>query len=141
MRIGVIGSGQVAETLGSGFIRHGHEVMLGSRTPEKLESWRSQQGKAGSIGDLAQTARFGELIVLAVKGSGAEAAVRQAGVDNLAGKPVLDATNPIAEGPVQRSIFAVTRAADAARPSTQAVLAAVRDAVAALAPSPPRAQS
>jgi DNA-binding transcriptional LysR family regulator len=42
------------------------------------------------------------------------------------------ARRDIAEGPVRRAIFAATRAADAARPSTQALLAAVRDAAAAV---------
>jgi hypothetical protein len=45
------------------------------------------------------------------------------------------ALRAIAEGPIERAIFASTRAADAARPSTRALLAAVRDAVAAL-PAP-----
>ena len=36
MKIGVIGSGEVAKTLESGFLKHGHEVMLGTRDPAKL---------------------------------------------------------------------------------------------------------
>jgi len=97
MRIGVIGSGEVGASLAIGLRRHGHEVMRGSRDPKKLEAWHADKGKAIAIGNMAETARFGELVVLAVKGSGAEGAVREAGADNLAGKPVLDTTNPIAD--------------------------------------------
>ena len=97
MRIGVIGSGEVGASLAVGLRRHAHEVMRGSRDPKKLKAWQESKGKGIAIGDMAETARFGELVVLAVKGTGAEDAVRQAGIDNLAGKPVLDTTNPIAE--------------------------------------------
>ncbi|HKU36700.1 MAG TPA: NAD(P)-binding domain-containing protein [Polyangiales bacterium] len=106
MRIGVIGSGEVGEALASGLIRHGHEVMRGSRTPAKLEGWKAEHGKTASVGTLAETARFGEMVVLAVKGTGAEEAVRQAGPESLAGKPVLDTTNPIAEKPPQDGVIA-----------------------------------
>jgi predicted dinucleotide-binding enzyme len=106
MRIGVIGSGEVGAVLASGFHRHGHEVMRGSRDPQKLESWHTTAGKGISLGAVTETARFGELIVLAVKGTGAEEAVRQAGIENLAGKPVLDTTNPIAEAPPQDGVLA-----------------------------------
>jgi predicted dinucleotide-binding enzyme len=106
MRIGVIGSGEVGAALSSGLRRHGHEVMRGSRDPKKLKAWQDGDGKGVSVGDMAETARFGELVILAVKGTGAEEAVRQAGIDNLAGKPVLDTTNPLAEAPPQNGVLA-----------------------------------
>ncbi|HKP62515.1 MAG TPA: NAD(P)-binding domain-containing protein [Polyangiales bacterium] len=99
MRIGVIGSGEVGGSLAKGLRRHGHEVMRGSREPAKLEAWQAAEGKGVTLGDPVATARFGELIVLAVKGTAAEEAVRGAGIDNLAGKVVLDTTNPIANSP------------------------------------------
>lgn len=98
MRIGIIGSGQVGAALANGFITHGHEVMRGSRDVAKLAEWRAGAGAKGSVGTFAETAAFGELVVLAVKGSAAEEAVRLAG-DALSGKPVIDATNPIADAP------------------------------------------
>jgi predicted dinucleotide-binding enzyme len=106
MRIGIIGSGEVGAALASGLRRHGHDVMRGSRDPKKLKAWQDEQGKGVAIGDVAETARFGELVILAVKGTGAEEAVRQAGIDNLAGKPVLDTTNPISEAPPQNGVLA-----------------------------------
>jgi predicted dinucleotide-binding enzyme len=68
MKIGVLGSGEVAQTLGSGFLKHGHEVMLGSRDPSKLGSWQAANTK-GRLGTFPEAARFGEIVALAVKGS------------------------------------------------------------------------
>jgi predicted dinucleotide-binding enzyme len=98
-KIGIIGSGKVGEVLGDGFLAHGHAVMRGSRNPAKLEPWRSAAKGNASTGTVAQTAAWGEIIVLAVKGIGAEPAIDEAGAANLAGKLVLDTTNPIADGP------------------------------------------
>ncbi|HZU37849.1 MAG TPA: NAD(P)-binding domain-containing protein [Gemmataceae bacterium] len=98
MKVGVIGSGDVAKTLVSGFLKHGHEVMIGTRTATKLADWAKQNPKA-KVGDFAGTAKFGDLVVLAVKGTVALDALRAAGAANLAGKPVMDATNPIADAP------------------------------------------
>jgi hypothetical protein len=98
-RIAVLGSGQVGQVLADGFLKHGYEVMRGSRSPENLREWKEKAGPKARTGSFAETAKFGEIVVLAVKGTGAEAAVEQAGIDNLAHKPVLDATNPIAETP------------------------------------------
>lgn len=104
MKIGVLGSGIVGETLASGFLKHGHAVMIGSRTPEKLAKWTGEN-PTGSAGTFAETAAFGELLVLSVKGTVAGEALRLAGAENLAGKTVLDATNPIADGPPVKGVL------------------------------------
>jgi len=98
MKVGVLGSGDVGKTLASGFIKHGHQVMLGTRTPGKLASWAAQN-PAGSVGGFGDAAAFAEMIVLAVKGNAAAEVLRLAGPQNLAGKCVIDATNPIQEAP------------------------------------------
>lgn len=98
MKVGVLGSGEVAKVLGGGFLRHGHDVMMGTRDPAKLADWAKQNPK-GSAGTFADAAKFAELVVLAVKGTAAADALRAAGAGNLAGKPVIDATNPIADAP------------------------------------------
>jgi predicted dinucleotide-binding enzyme len=98
MKIGVIGSGVVATTLGSGFLTHGHEVVLGTRESAKLEEWAKENPK-GRVMGFAETAAFAEIIVLAVKGTASLKALRAIGAANLAGKIVIDATNPIAEVP------------------------------------------
>jgi 8-hydroxy-5-deazaflavin:NADPH oxidoreductase len=99
VQIGVIGSGAVGEVLADGFLKHGHQVMRGSRTVEKLQSWRAQSGDRASTGTFAEAAKFGEVVVLAVKGSAAESAIAACGIESLSGKVVIDTTNPIAESP------------------------------------------
>ena len=98
MKVGVLGSGDVAKTLASGFVKHGHLVMMGSRSPEKLKDWAASHPKEAT-GTFSAAARFGELIVLAVKGGAASEALHLAGEENLAGKAVIDACNPIADAP------------------------------------------
>jgi predicted dinucleotide-binding enzyme len=109
--IGVLGSGLVGQTLADGFLRHGHDVMRGSRDPSKLAEWqRAANGASGAraqTGTFAEAARFGEVIVLAVKGSGAEQAVALCG-EGLNGKVVLDTTNPIAESPPVNGVLQFT---------------------------------
>ncbi len=98
-KVGVIGSGSVGKTLADGFLKHGHEVMCGSRDPSKLSDWKAGAGAKASVGTFAEAAAFGEIVVLAVKGTAAEDAVVLCGLGALAGKTVIDATNPIADAP------------------------------------------
>jgi predicted dinucleotide-binding enzyme len=98
-KVGVLGSGQVGEALADGFLKHGYPVMRGSREPAKLEAWKAGAGAHAQIGSFADTARFGELLVLAVKGTAAKAVLELCGAAQLAGKIVIDTTNPIADKP------------------------------------------
>ncbi len=98
MKIGILGSGDVGKVLAGGLLKYGHQVMMGTRDASKLADWLKQNPK-GRVGSFAETAKFGELVVLAVKGTVALDALRDAGAANLAGKPVMDATNPIADAP------------------------------------------
>lgn len=105
-RIGILGSGIVGQVLADGFLKHGYEVMRGTREPAKLADWKKGAGGKGSVGTFAEAARFGEAIVLAVKGTAAEAVVEQAGPEALVGKTIIDATNPIAEAPPVNGVLA-----------------------------------
>ena len=96
-KIGILGSGVVAKTLGNGFLKHGYEVMLGSRNLDKLKDWQAQTGGKGKIGSFSEVTQFADIVVLATKGHGASSAVDLAGLQNLAGKTVIDTTNPIDE--------------------------------------------
>jgi len=98
MKIGILGSGIVARTLGAGLLAHGHDVMLGTRSPEKLIEWRAKNS-GRRTGSVTEAAAFGEALILAVKGLAAIDVLRSAGRDHLAGKTVIDATNPIADTP------------------------------------------
>ncbi len=104
MKVGILGSGSVAKSLAAGFMEHGHVVMLGTRDPSKLEDW-DWKHRGGLVGSFAESATFGETLVLAVKGAGAADALRAAGITNLAGKTVIDATNPIADAPPENGVL------------------------------------
>lgn len=99
MKVSVLGSGAVGQVLADGFLKHGHEVMRASRDGTKLDAWKAQAGERASTGSFAEAARWGSLVVLAVKGTVAESALELCGADALADKTVLDATNPIADLP------------------------------------------
>jgi 8-hydroxy-5-deazaflavin:NADPH oxidoreductase len=61
-------------------------------------SWRIGRGRIPAAG-------FADLVVLAVKGTAAADALRAAGESNLAGKAVIDATNPIADAPPANGVL------------------------------------
>lgn len=102
-KVGVIGSGQVGKVLAAGFLKHGYEVMIGTREPSKLEGYAEEQGL--KVGTFELTAAFGEIVVLATAGRASVAAIALAGPANLEGKTVLDATNPIAEAPPEDGVL------------------------------------
>jgi len=97
MKVGIIGSGDVGQALGTGFATLGHDVKIGSREPEseKLRAWSSQVGTHASSGSFADAAGFGEIIALATLWSGTGQALELAGKHNLAGKVLIDVTNPL----------------------------------------------
>jgi 8-hydroxy-5-deazaflavin:NADPH oxidoreductase len=97
MKIGVLGSGDVGQALGSGLISIGHEVKMGSREAgnEKCRAWVAKSGARASQGTFADAAAFADLAVLATLWSGTENVIQQAEPGNLAGKVVIDATNPL----------------------------------------------
>lgn len=104
-KIGIIGSGIVGQTLANGFLKHGYEVMMGSSDVSKLSEWKSKAGAKGYVGSFAETASFGGIIVLAVKGDAAAEAIKKAGTENLKGKIVIDATNPIANAAPEKGVL------------------------------------
>jgi predicted dinucleotide-binding enzyme len=98
MQIGILGSGDVGQALGAGFIKLGHEVKISSRDPDspKLKPWLAKGGKKASTGSFEETARFADIAVLATLWSGTESALKLAGAPgSLAGKLVMDVTNPL----------------------------------------------
>lgn len=97
-RIAVLGSGVVGQVLADGFLKHGYQVMRGSREPQKLAEWQRGAGAHAHTGTFDEAAAYGELVVLALKGTAVESVVGGVAAQ-LAGKAVIDATNPIAELP------------------------------------------
>ena len=97
MKIAVFGTGDVGQALGKGFVTLGHEVKMGSRSADndKATAWAKEMGPKASVGTYADAAAFGELVVLATLGVANEEVLKSAGHDKLAGKVVIDATNPL----------------------------------------------
>ena len=95
MKVGILGSSDVAKSLARGFLKEGHQVMLGSREPAKLAAWVNENGKNASSGTLIETAKFGELMVLAVQGTKSVEAIQMAQPDNFKCKVVIDTTNSL----------------------------------------------
>jgi predicted dinucleotide-binding enzyme len=95
MKIGILGSGDVAKALGSGFLSRGHDVMLGTRDASKLADWQKEKGARARVGSFADAAAFGDTVVVSTYGMAAVESIEQAGKSNFDGKVVLDTTNPL----------------------------------------------
>ena len=97
MRIGVLGTGTVGQTLGTKLVELGHEVRMGSRQAggEKAVAWAEGAGGNASEGSFADAAEFGQVIVNATAGGVSLDALAQAGASNLAGKTLIDVANPL----------------------------------------------
>lgn len=109
MKVGVLGSGTVGQVLGAGFLKHGHQVMLGTRDPKKSEVQQWVRDTPGAVsGTFEETAKFGELMVLATLGRVVESVIDLAGHENFTGKPVIDATNPLADTPPVNGVLQFT---------------------------------
>jgi predicted dinucleotide-binding enzyme len=106
MKVGILGSSAVGQALGKAFLSEGHEVMIGSRniSKENLIKWQ-KENPSGKLGSFASTAKFGELVVLAVRGDAAEDVVNQAGKENFLNKVVIDTTNPLAKAPPENGVI------------------------------------
>jgi 8-hydroxy-5-deazaflavin:NADPH oxidoreductase len=94
MKIGILGSGEVAQALASGFLARGDLVMLGTRDASKLVDWQ-KSNSAAHVGSFKDAAAFGELVVFATLGSAYESVIETAGKESFDGKIVIDATNPL----------------------------------------------
>src|SRR6185436_11435769 len=97
MKIGVLGTGMVGETLATKLIELGHEVLMGSRTKnnEKAAAWVKKSGAKAKAGDFSDAAAFGEIVLNCTQGAGSLAALNQAGAKNLSGKVLIDVSNPL----------------------------------------------
>lgn len=95
MKIGILGSGNVAQVLGNGYLAKGHEVMLGTRDASKLAEWLKNKDENASVGSFADAASFGEVVFLSVHATAIDAVIELAGKDNFALKTVIDLSNPM----------------------------------------------
>jgi 8-hydroxy-5-deazaflavin:NADPH oxidoreductase len=97
MKIAVLGTGIVGETIASKLVALGHEVKMGSRSAnnEKAAAWVKKAGARASQGTFADAAAFGELLFNCTLGAGSIEALHAAGKENLKGKVLLDISNPL----------------------------------------------
>ncbi|NRB61082.1 MAG: NAD(P)-binding domain-containing protein [Winogradskyella sp.] len=96
-RIGIIGSGTVGKSLGEGFVKYNHNIMLGTRNTDKLSEWKNQLGENAQLGSVDETAKFGDILILATKGTAAKDVIKSLDKKDLMNKTIIDATNPISD--------------------------------------------
>lgn len=105
MKIGIIGSGVVAQTLGAKLVQLGHDVVLGTRDPRKLDEkknmagslrdWVAQTGNQGRVATFQDAAAHGDLLINATLGEVSIDALKMAGADKLASKILIDTANEL----------------------------------------------
>jgi predicted dinucleotide-binding enzyme len=95
MKVGILGAGRVAQTLGNKLVEVNQEVMLGTRNPEKLKDWLAKTGSNAKVGSLAETATYGEILINAVKGTPTLEALAQAGAAGMNCKILIELTNSL----------------------------------------------
>lgn len=95
MKVGILGSGTVGQALAIGFLKSGHEVMVGTRNTKKLADWLENEGEGAEAGSFAQAAKFGQMLVLCCRGMVATEVISMASKDNFTNKILIDVTNPL----------------------------------------------
>ena len=104
-KIGILGSGIVGKTLAQGFSDLGYDVMIATRSAEKLAEWKNEVSDNIKIGSFLETSSFSDLLLLAVKGTVAKEVVADLGNDLLGGKVIMDASNPIENAPPENGVL------------------------------------
>lgn len=103
MKIGLLGTGMVGRAVATRLVELGHDVMMGTRDRAKADDWVASIGRAGGVdplegarsGSFAEAAAHGDVLVNATSGLGSLTALRQAGVEQLRGKVLIDIANPL----------------------------------------------
>jgi predicted dinucleotide-binding enzyme len=102
--VAVLGTGEVGQRLAGGFVKHGYGVVMGTAHPEKKIEWKDAAVKHVKVTTYEDAVKAADAAVLAVKGTVAEFVVKDI-APHLAGKIVMDATNPIAEAPPEKGVL------------------------------------
>jgi hypothetical protein len=97
MKIGLLGSGVVGQTIGTKLVQLGHDVMMGSRDPANPTgiTWAKKEGHHALYGTFMNAAAFGEIIINCTLGAASLEALQAAGSENLNGKILIDTSNPL----------------------------------------------
>jgi predicted dinucleotide-binding enzyme len=94
MKIGVLGTGVVGQTLAGKLLTLGHDVMMGARAADNAKVLAFAERSGGRAGAFGDAIRHGELVINGTRGDGSIAAIRQ-GADHLSGKTLIDVSNPL----------------------------------------------
>ncbi|MEU3602471.1 NAD(P)-binding domain-containing protein [Streptomyces sp. NPDC006798] len=97
MRIGVLGTGGMADALAGHWARAGHRIVVGGRDPGAAERLAARLGPGAGAGGLRDAAGFGEVVLVALPYGAGGDVVRELR-DELAGKTLLDCSNPVGPG-------------------------------------------
>jgi len=97
MRIGVLGTGMVGKAIATRLVELGHEVLMGSRTAENetTAEWITSTGRGASAGTFADAATHGEILFNCTGGAVSIDAIGSARAEGLAGKILVDVSNPL----------------------------------------------
>jgi len=98
MNVGVLGTGVVGQTIGTALVHAGHDVRMGSRTADNTTAaqWAAHhQGGRASHGTFADAAAFGECVFNCTSGQVTLDVLSAAGAEHLAGKVLVDVSNPL----------------------------------------------
>jgi predicted dinucleotide-binding enzyme len=94
MKVGIIGSGEVAQALAIGFLERGDEVVLGTRDPGKLQEFIAAHSRARATSS-AEAATFGDTVVIATLGTATVALLQTLDPAAFANKVIIDVTNAV----------------------------------------------
>jgi len=105
--IGVLGTGIVGNTIATKLIQLGYKVMMGSRTAdnEKALAWAKGNEDNATVGTFASAADFGDIIFNCTQGEISLEVMKQAGVDHLRNKILIDVSNPLQFSPGKRPVL------------------------------------
>lgn len=95
MKVGILGSGVVGQTIGGKLVELGHDVVMGTRDAGKLKEWLGKVGGKAKVGSFADAATHGEIVFNCTSGAGAIEALKMAGERSLNGKVLIDVSNPL----------------------------------------------
>ena len=108
MRIGILGTGIVGQTLGLKLVQLGYSTMLGTRDPSNLDEpkgrgpgartlrdWFTETGSGANVGTFSDAASHGEIVINALSGVASLDVLRTVGEAHLNGKTLMDISNPI----------------------------------------------
>ena len=98
-KVAVIGSGAVGKALAKGFLKHGFDTTIASRSEEKRKALSDEIGGKIKTAGFSDAAKQADIVVIAVKGHSAKNALKEIGIENIKNKTVIDTGNPIADLP------------------------------------------